>query len=418
MNILIELRRRLDELLERARQLLEAAEAEDRDLTAEEQTQWDEANQQAEALRNRIARLEQIEQESRASAGQRTPPTTPTPGNRDPRSSTPAHPTRTTRDEVNSLFVRYIRQQPGVDDPSILAEYRHAAREERASNDTTMNITTAADGGDLVPTGHYSGIIARARPSALPLLMDIPRIPGQGTTVNVPIDNESDSGVFVSTDESNEFDRDAPAVSKVAMTLVKYTKKVDLTYELLQDEDSALLAFLEQYVGKGYAATLNSLMITEALSDGTAGLTLDSATAIGADEVPELLYKLSAEYAMGNVAWSMERATEGYLAGLLSANRFTFAPTPAGNLPGTTWGQLWGLPVFSDGNMGSLTASGKSLLVGNFDYMGMRLDPAMTFLRDPYTRSSYGEVILNYYFRCDFEVLQAAAFQYATHPTG
>ena len=67
--------------------------------------------------------------------------------------------------------------------------------------------------------------------------------------------------------------------------------------------------------------------------------------------------------------------------------------------------------------MGSITASAKSLLVGNWSYMGMRLDPAMTFLYDPYSRASYGETILHYYFRCDFEVLQAAAFQYATHPT-
>jgi HK97 family phage major capsid protein len=67
--------------------------------------------------------------------------------------------------------------------------------------------------------------------------------------------------------------------------------------------------------------------------------------------------------------------------------------------------------------MGGLQASGKSLLIGNFNYMGMRLDPTMTFLRDPYSRASYGEVRLHYYFRTDFEVLQAAAFQYATHPT-
>ena len=31
----------------------------------------------------------------------------------------------------------------------------------KASNNTDMNITTAADGGDLVPVGHYQGIIAR-----------------------------------------------------------------------------------------------------------------------------------------------------------------------------------------------------------------------------------------------------------------
>ena len=95
-------------------------------------------------------------------------------------------------------------------------------------------------------------------------------IPGNGITVNVPIDNEADSGAFVSTAESSAFDRDAPAVSKIAMTLVKYTKKVDLTYELCRGEDSGLLAFLARYVADGMAATLNSLLVAEALADGTA----------------------------------------------------------------------------------------------------------------------------------------------------
>src|SRR5512139_4085197 len=40
-------------------------------------------------------------------------------------------------------------------------------RELRASNDTTMNITTSADGGYAVPTGHYQGIIAKRDESML-----------------------------------------------------------------------------------------------------------------------------------------------------------------------------------------------------------------------------------------------------------
>ena len=62
--------------------------------------------------------------------------------------------------------------------------------------------------------------------------------------MNVPVDDEADSGEFVATNESTIFDRDAPAVNQKAMTLVMYTKKVDLTYQLLQGEDSGLMSFL------------------------------------------------------------------------------------------------------------------------------------------------------------------------------
>jgi HK97 family phage major capsid protein len=367
-----------------------------RDLNDEERSRYDELRSKVATADAQIKRAEELEQLGVNLRSQ--PGTVP---------AAPAHHKRPTPDTPEGIFCRYIRSA----DPG-------AQRELRASNDTTMNITTAADGGDLVPVGHYQGIIAKLRPQALYNLLGVRMIPGSGTTVNVPVDNEGDDGAFVSTSESSAFDRDAPALTKIAMTLVKYTKKVDLTYELMQDEDSRLMEFLAGYVASGMAATLNALLCTEVLANGTAALTLDSATAIGAAEIPELLYKLPAEYARGgSVAWLMERATEGYLRGLASSSVFTFSPHPGGAPSVAGQGNLFGLPVYTDAGMGSLAASGKSLLVGNWDYMGMRLDPGMTFLLDPYSRAGYGETILHYYFRADFAVLQAAAFAYATHPT-
>lgn len=370
--------------------------AEGRDLNEAEQATYANLKEKVDSAKRQLARAEELDG---LNADTRSAPGT--------LPQAPAHHGRPTADNAEAIFLRYVRTKDAG-----------AQRELRASNDTTMNITTAADGGDLVPVGHYQGIIARLRPLALYNQLGVRMIPGQGTTVNVPIDNEADSGAFVSTDESGAFDRDAPALTKVAMTLVKYTKKIDLTYELMQDEDSRLMEFLNLYVAQGMAATMNALMVAEALADGTAGLTLDAAAAIGASEIPELLYKLSAQYAAGgNVAWLMRRATEGYIRGLASSNQWLFAPTPGGTGNGTAPGTLWGVPQYSDENVGALAASGKSLLIGNWSYMGMRLDPSITFLLDPYSRASYGETILHYYFRCDFEVLQAAAFQYATHPT-
>lgn len=391
---IVELRRQRASVLDAAQAIIDGALAEERALSDEETGQVDGLKAKAEKIQGQEMLAESVDA-MRASAAKPV------------EQRAPAHIQRQTPDTAEGVFCRYIRSMGDAG----------ALRELRASNDTTMNITTAADGGDLVPTGHYQGIIERLRPQALYNLLGVRMIPGVGTTVNVPIDNESDNGAFVSTSESSAFDRDAPAMSKIAMTLIKYTKKIDLTYELIQDEDSRLMEFLNTYVAQGMAATMNSLLVAEALADGTAGLTLDSASAIGGAEVPELLYKLSSEYARGNVAWLMRRATEGYLRGILSTSSFLFAPTPTAAGNGQVLSNLWGVPQYSDENMGQLAASGKSMLIGNWSYMGMRLDPAITFLYDPYSRASYGETILHYYFRCDFEVLQAAAFQYATHPT-
>ena len=278
----------------------------------------------------------------------------------------------------------------------------------KASNATDMNIGTAADGGNAVPTGHYQGIIARMHEGSLYQQLGVTMIPGKGTTVNVPVDNEAD-GEFVSTSEASAFDLDAPALGTVAMTLVKYTKNIKLSYELLEDEDSRILSFVEGWVGDGLARTHNSLLITEALADGTAGLTLDAAAAIGAAEIPELMYKLKGEYA-DNGAWVMARATEGYIRGL-TGNNFQFVPTPQGSATGR---ELFGAPVYNSQYVPAATTGLKSLIFGNFRYMGVRIAPEITFLRNPYLLANSGQVSLHYYTRIDYEVLQAEAIQYAT----
>ncbi len=386
----IELRRQKAELLKRAREINGAGV-----LTDEQRTEFDGVMAQVTELNGRIERAEKLalEEADVRSVAQQQP------------TGAPAQHARRTPDTEQGIYCRWVR----TGDTAAMKELQ----EQRASNNTDMNVGTAADGGDLVPTGHYRQIIERLRPISLPEQLGVMNIPGQGITVNVPIDNEADSGEFVSTAESAEFDRDAPAVTKIAMTLVKYTKRVDITYELLQGEDSGLLAFLARYVADGMAATLNKLLVVEALANGTAGLTLAGAAAIAVGEPAALQYKLKSRYAMGsNVSWLAQRATEGYLRGL-TGNQFLFAPTPNG-APGNG---LLGLPMYTDDNMGARSASGKSLLIGNWAYMGMRLDPALTVLRDPYSRAKYGETLLHYYFMADFAVLQAEAFQYATHPT-
>ena len=88
----------------------------------------------------------------------------------------------------------------------------------------------AADGAISVPDWVHQNIIARRMKPCFLWRWVNRRVPGKGTTVNYPIDNEAD-GEFVLTSEqvdayTNTFDRDSPAVSKKAFTLLKYTKDI------------------------------------------------------------------------------------------------------------------------------------------------------------------------------------------------
>lgn len=283
----------------------------------------------------------------------------------------------------------------------------------KASNATDMNITTNADGGYAVPTGHYQGIIARMHEEALYQRLGCMPIPGKGTTVNVPVDNEDD-GEWVATNEAATFDTDSPAIDQKPMTLVKYTKYIPMSVELLEDEDSQILSFVENWVGTGLARTHNNLLVTEVLSGGTAGLTLDAAAAIGATEIPELEYLLKEEYT-SNASWLMRRATEGVIR-KIQGDDFVFNARPAGS-DRTTPHDLNGYPVYKTSKMPAVGAGNKSLVFGNFRFVGVRTSPSITFLRNPYLLANSGQIALHYYTRIDYKVLQAEALQYATHPT-
>lgn len=389
------------ELEQKLRALIAAGETRGGAMTDDERTQFDALADEIESVDADIVRAERAERLA----------------------GVPQEPIKPQAQAQAPMINR--KTKLGDDETKALAYYIRTAdasalRDVRASNNTGMNITTPADGGNAVPTGHYQGIIARRDEMMLRDRLGCMEIPGKGTTVNVPIDNEAD-GEFVTTGEmgddntTNVFDRDAAALGTVAMTLVKKTKKIEITDELLEDEDSRLLAFIENFVGRGMAKTHNNMLVTEALANGTAALTLDAAAAIGAAEIPELYYKLEDEYANDSTtAWLMRRATEGLIRGL-AGNNWQFMPTPVNQGEGTAR-TLWDMtPVYNTPQMPAVGASGKSLLVGNFAFMGYREAPGITLLRDPYTVD--GKVILKYYFRTVYKVLQAEAFAYATHPS-
>jgi len=286
----------------------------------------------------------------------------------------------------------------------------------KASNDTDMNVGTAGDGGNAVPTGHFQNIIARRDESMLARQLGVTLIPGKGTTVNVPLDGEDD-GEFVQKGEGTAFDRDAQNIGQAAMTLAKYTKKIELSVELLEDEDSRLLDFLANFVGRGMAKTHNNLLITEALANGTK--TDDFAqTAIAAGDLEQMVFDddLSAYLDdSGSVGWIMKPSTYASVISIASSNtRFYHANVGDTASPRPT---VLGYPVYFSNKISAIGSGNKSVIFGNMSQIGYREAPGLTFLRDPYSKAGNGQVVLHYYFRTVYKVLQAEAVGYGQHAT-
>lgn len=384
-----------DALMTQARDLNALAETETRELTAEEQVTWDKLQADIAAMDKRIER-------SRFVAA--VPPQRP--------SGAPPVLHNGRGDTFASNLKAYLRFNEVPEGlRGLLSDEGIAIR---ASNNTDMNTGTAADGGYVDPTGMYNGVIAKRSESDLATKLGVRNIPGKGTTVNVPYDNETD-GEFIVTSEAGSFDQDAPAIGQAAMTLLLYSKYITLSHQLLEDEDARLMDFLTDWVARGMAKTRNSLLLTEVAASGTSLKTTASATAIAAGE-PEavVLNDTVGDYLddTPSCAWVMKPSTYGAIAAI-TGNPRMYAENPGGKLGR----EILGYPVHYSTKTGAMTAGLKSAYFGNWNFVGLREAPGFTLLRDPYSAAGTGQVKLWMYFRVVFKVLQPSAIGYLIQHT-
>lgn len=390
-------------LISQARALIELAETENRDLTAEEQAQYDAKVAEIDDLKVRIERADYIAKlESEMSE-------------REPRrTSAPTAPNYNRHTGLGDNEIKATAAYLKRGDRGALAGLANEQVSEfmAASNDTDLNIGTPADGGYLVPTAHFQGIVAKKNETSLYGALGVTPYNGyRGSTLNVPIETGS-ANVFVSTAESTgAVDRDAPAFNVAALTFVNFTKSLELTNDLRDMEDSALMTFLENYVGRALAMTHNSALVTEALSGGTS-VTVGAAAAATAGDVETIEGTLAAEYSDGAL-FVMKKATL-YAYRKLTGSPFLYQPTPAGGA--LTPRQLGESQVFLSSFVAAIGAGNKSSIYGDFQYMGMREIP-LTFLYDPYSKAGTSRVMLHYRTSIVYKVTNADAILYGKHPT-
>ena len=283
----------------------------------------------------------------------------------------------------------------------------------KASNDTDMNIGTAEDGQYLVPTGHYQNVIARRDESLLATKLGVTEIPGIGTTVNVPYDNEAD-GEFVVATETAEFDDDAPATGRKQLTFAKYAKIIRISHELLRDEDSRLEPFLANWVGRGMAKTENDLLITEVESYGTSLKTFASATAVAVGEMEAMVFgaDMVSYIDSPSTNWVMSGPSYAKIASL-TGNPRSYVETPQGKFAVS----LMGFPVHFSNKADTIAASKESIFFGDWSQVGVRHGAGLQLIRDPYTRGRYGQIELIYLFDVVYGVLNSEAIGYGVHPS-
>jgi HK97 family phage major capsid protein len=392
----------------------------ERAMTEDEEKRYNDMKAQVAAFDAQLARLEELDT--------LTASTRSNPGEQ-PRNQAPAHNRGPRGDSEANAWRAYLRDgdrsglahllRPGEERgerPQVVLTVPSQREtrmilEERAVVDSTMNITTAEDGKNLVPTTLVGQVALRKNERMLAERLGCQRVPGVGTTVNFPVE-KADPEDFPTTSEQsdahgNNYERGAFQTDLKAFTLVKKTRKVELTEEMLEDNGVDLMAYIADKIAREIARTHNGMLAAEVESNGTSLKTLASATAIAGGELEAMLGNDTLGYYLEDatdIHWVMRSSTHWAIKALRGDARLY-----AGDENG-----LLGYDVLHSNKVDAIGANGKSVYVGDWNYMGYRESPEIRFIQDPYTVD--GMVVLKYSFRGCYGILQAGAIGYGVHP--
>lgn len=344
--------------IKEAREILNKADAESRDLTSEEQVEYDNLYAEADSLDKRAKREERQLEEERALLE-----TSPgiTGGDIDPASPEAAAEAR--QAEYRKAYHRYLRVGMG----ELTPEERQLVRTGEERSDQIVGTTTL--GGFTVPTGFQrrlaehqvqAGTMRQTRATILPT----------GTGEDIPVPKTTAHGTANWIGEGNAITPDAETFGQVTLKSYVVAEIIRVSVQLLADNAVDLEAYLARalagnigaaqntayYVGNGSSKPTGITTLT------TLGKTAAAAAAIAADEILDVFYSVGPQY-RGQAEWAMADTTVKALRKLkLSTGEYVWQA-------GLTAGEkdtLLGKPVHDDPDMPAIGSGNKSLIFGDF----------------------------------------------------
>jgi HK97 family phage major capsid protein len=319
-----------------AKELLDLAASESRDLTGEEQAKYDRINADLDERTAVIERLQKdMDREARA-AEVRVPEVT--------RPSSDADLLRTLANGQKHTFER-------------------------------RDMTTVNNGG-VVPQGFYAVLQEQLRYTGPWLNENVGYTiitTGSGEDIKVPI--QSTFSAATATAEAAAFVASNPATTNKTLRAHKYGTLVTVSRELIEDSGVDLVGFIARQAGNALGNIVNQRL---AIGTGTAepeGIFLaagtgkkGTATAFSADDLIDLVHSVDSQYAQRpSAGFQMSRATLSTLRKLRDgAGQFIYDPTQG------TQALLLGYPVFENPHAPAIGSGLRSVAFGDMSYYHVR----------------------------------------------
>jgi len=380
-----DLREKRANLIEQAREILDRADAEKRELSAEERGQYDRIDQEIDRLAEEIARVEKQESRERELAL------------RDVAAArVGAERVTQPRDEIRA-FEAYLRS--GV----VPAELRAA-----------LNEGTPAQGGYLVPTEYSDQLVQGLQDQSI--LRQAGARVIRMTALSMKVPTLTNTSAAVLTTEGSAYDEAEPTVGQIDVTAYKFTRLAKVSDELLADAMFDVWGnILMPDFAQAFAKAENAAFTTGTgsgqpqgvVTGATVGKAAASASAITADDLIELYHSLDYRHRQ-NAIWMMNDAVMMAVRKLKdSTNQYLWQPGLAAGQPD----RLLGRPVITNNNMATIAASAKTVLFGDFAYYWIfdRQDLTIARLNELYAAN--GQVGFRAFKRFDGHVMLSSAFR-------
>ncbi|GGY29734.1 phage capsid protein [Streptomyces omiyaensis] len=359
---------------EQAKALLDTAENEKRDLSAEEEASYQAFNVDLDKIDARVKDMVDGEQRAKdaeaALSGLLAKPETKPGGG----------------EKKDSELRRWARgEMRGVDVPVPAGV---------SFRDLTKGTATA--GGNTVPTTFYGQLMAHLI-EVSGVMMAGPTVlnTASGETIEVPVTTAHSSAAL--TAEAAAISESDPAFAKRTLGAYKYGVLLQASTELLADTGVDLEGYLAMQAGRALGNAFGVHAITGDGSSKPTGIVTTATTgktggtgvagAFTADDLIDLFYSVIAPYRNStSCGWMMRDATLAAARKLKdSQGQYLWQPSIQLGVPD----MLLGKPVYTDPNVAAVATTAKSVIFGDFSAYFVRMAGGVRFERsDDYAFNS------------------------------
>lgn len=350
---------------EQAKALLDKAASEDRDLTAEEQQEYDRMNGDLDMVAERVKGLEEAEQRARDTEAAFE--------------KLMAQPRQTPAEPVENEGLRkFLKGEARSFDlrPQGKVNYR----------DLTKGTATA--GGDTVPTDFYSQLVAHLI-EVSGVLMAGPTVLNTDSGENIEVPTTTAHSEAAITAEGAAIGEDDPAFTKRTLGAYKYGVLIQVSSELLNDTGVDLEGYLAMQAGRALGNAFGAHLVTGSGSSQPTGVITSASTGktgaaakagvFTSDDLIDLFFSVIAPYRNSqSCGWLMKDATLGAVRKLADSNgQYLWQPSLQIGAPDT----LLGKAVHTDPNVAAVAATAKSVAFGDFSAYFVRQVNGVRFER-------------------------------------